>query len=305
MIECIIRRHKAEESEEHILPQAIGGRLTTRKVCRGCNNDSCAKLDAALADDRLMILARNQFRIPGYESTADKIFGLGALHDGTKVVVPFDEEHEVFAPRVLGGKNIQDHGDGTKTVTWSLPEGTKRDDMLDRVRKELARHGETGLSDAEVLARLSFKEVELERPTVDVQVRIDLYGLALAGLKIAYEFTVETLGYGYLADTFADEARDLIIAGIPKGEPARAAFSYQGGCLMIAQNAISSPHHKLILFRREETLLAAMSLFGTFVGQYKMSESASRYQPFAARMYTLDTMTGAESDYPIPPRAKK
>jgi hypothetical protein len=302
MIECMIRRHMGAESKEHIIPEAIGGRLITRKVCVKCNNDHCAKLDAALADDRIMILARNHFKIPGYEDVADKVFGRGELQDGTKVVVNFDEANQVYAPRVLGGKNSRDNGDGTKIITWSLPEGTQPNDALSSVRKELARHGETELSEEEVRALLTFKEVEIEKPVVDVRYKLDIYALAPAGLKIGYEFTVETLGHDYLADSFADEARDLIVAGIPKGEAARAAFSYQGGGIVITPSGIPNSEHKLILVRQGERLFVLMSLFGTFVGQYTMSNSASRYQPFTARMYTLDVLTRAANEYSVPSR---
>jgi hypothetical protein len=303
IIECIICREMRRGSKEHIIPEAIGGRLITRKVCNTCNNNCCAKLDAALADDRVMLHARNRFKIPGYEDVVDKVLGPGEFEDGTKVVVNFDEKNEVFTPRVLGGKNIRDNDDGTKTITWSFPEMPQPNDLLVIARKELARHGEVGLSDSDVLARISSREVAMENPSVKFQYRMDLYGRALAGLKIAYEFTAETLGDSYLSDAYADEARRLIMAGVPTGEAARGAFAYEGGCLAEIPNMAPYPTHKLVLFRRADTLLVVMLFFGTFAGQYKVSGSASRYEPFAMRAYALNIATGIENEYWVPSRS--
>ncbi len=156
MIDCIIQRHQAEPSLEHIIPEAIGGKITTRKVCTKCNNDYCSDLDVALTDDRVMILARHQFKIPGYD-VSDKVFGKGELPGGTNVNIKFDKTLGVFVAEVRGGKTKTEKGDGTAEIAWIMPSSTQPADLIEAARKELAKHGETGLSDAEVLARMNFQ----------------------------------------------------------------------------------------------------------------------------------------------------
>lgn len=62
MANCIICGQPIiRESDEHIIPYAIGGRITMRQVCGPCNSKLGDKVDCLLTDDPFIILLRNAF----------------------------------------------------------------------------------------------------------------------------------------------------------------------------------------------------------------------------------------------------
>lgn len=66
---CIFCREDRAPSLEHVFPSAIGGTLTTDRVCAGCNSDLGARVDAALCDFLPMRSRRAKLGLAGNSKT--------------------------------------------------------------------------------------------------------------------------------------------------------------------------------------------------------------------------------------------
>ncbi len=62
---------------EHVVPKALGGAVTIKKVCQRCNNEELSKLDEELTErSPLRLLARKELKKPG-----ESVWGYDAKHD--------------------------------------------------------------------------------------------------------------------------------------------------------------------------------------------------------------------------------
>ncbi len=155
-IACAVGRHDGPPSIEHIIPEAVGGVLKTRCVCETCNNNECAKIDAALADDPIVLLHRFKYKTPGWETVKDKVLGRGTMEDGTKVVVRFDEAEGIFKPTVLGGQKSETKNlDGTATISFTLPETPTPARLLELANREYRRRNEPEITLEQLPSRMT------------------------------------------------------------------------------------------------------------------------------------------------------
>lgn len=67
-------------SDEHVIPEALGGRLITRQVCRSCNSKMGSEVDAPLSESLILRLLRFNFKdylptaaIPNFTLDADLV----------------------------------------------------------------------------------------------------------------------------------------------------------------------------------------------------------------------------------------
>jgi hypothetical protein len=274
MIDCIIKRHTGPSSDEHVIPSAIGGTYTIPWVCRKCNNDFCSALDAVLVDDPLILHARFAYRTGDVDTAGRRVFGEGTMEDGIKVHVKFNEETGVFDPIVLGApKTVTDNGDGTAQVTWTLTDDSP-ERILQIVNRELRKRGDPEITLEDLPSRVTTKVVEIEKPVVKHRTVIDLVGMSLAGLKIAYEFAYDTLRDPYLEDEIADSARDIILAGVPAADaPDRTNLETHGTLSMTGiyesfplRNGYPKSMHVLVLKAHGDDLLVLIRLFDIYEG---------------------------------------
>jgi hypothetical protein len=52
-----------DDQPEHIVPAAIGGTLTTDKICFACNQRASREIDQPFVGEWSIVLARNEFQI--------------------------------------------------------------------------------------------------------------------------------------------------------------------------------------------------------------------------------------------------
>ena len=74
-MKCIICRQEKEESDEHIIPEALGNKkLITRRVCKECNNKLGTKVDDYLMNHPIVKLVRTNEKLYGKSGKDIKFF---------------------------------------------------------------------------------------------------------------------------------------------------------------------------------------------------------------------------------------
>lgn len=72
---CIVCHENKDESDEHIIPEALGNKkLITKRVCEDCNNKLGAKVDNYLTNHPLVKIMRSNENLHGKSGKVVKFF---------------------------------------------------------------------------------------------------------------------------------------------------------------------------------------------------------------------------------------
>lgn len=204
MANCIICEQPIiQESDEHIIPYAIGGRITLRQVCGSCNSKLGDKVDCLLTDDPFIILLRNAFDFKTRDNKPVDIIKTFSFSnsDGNPTVIKRGSE-----------SNLPPLYDGTQKpeVKFTrLPDGKinmsySGSDMLSIVKKAKreAKKLDIDISEEElkdIVSRGNLK-VTTTRATADVTANWNNYIPCIT--KIAFE-----IGYMLFHEQFLQDKR--------------------------------------------------------------------------------------------------
>lgn len=189
MKECIICREiKSEFNKEHIIPAAIGGKLTTKSVCKDCNSLLGEKIDNPFNNNKVILYYRN-------------IFSLN--RDGRNIKNPF--ANDIIEENGFRYRQVLKNGAFEKRIIFNMPEATQiglngeisitlskdEEEDLPRIIKRMAKK-----------YKVDPKEIKINDRKVarnsDSQGRIDWEHnpIILEFLKMLYEYACELLpGY--------------------------------------------------------------------------------------------------------------
>ncbi|MFD1904894.1 HNH endonuclease [Paenibacillus rhizoplanae] len=98
---CTIPKPIAAFNKEHVIPEAIGGRVVIYHVCIDCNSTLGEQADHHLTDNLLIRMFRSEHQIGG----APNPFPEGRLIDDPRQIVYTEVKDGVFVPRIRVQKN--------------------------------------------------------------------------------------------------------------------------------------------------------------------------------------------------------
>jgi HNH endonuclease len=123
---CIFCLKEKGPSKEHVFPEGIGGSLTIDRVCKDCNDELGAKVDAPLVNHPFTAMARSQLGITGKRDDAPdlfaEVFGVGNLASDPdqKVRAYVSPETGKLAIEALHRRRESLQADGTKTIQVTI-----------------------------------------------------------------------------------------------------------------------------------------------------------------------------------------
>lgn len=213
-MQCIFCRLEKTESLEHVFPLAIGGALTTRRVCGDCNSWLGDHVDCQLINHLFVVLRRAELKLVGNS---------GRIPDALRALMPdatlaSDPTQRVRVSTKLDGtldvflvynETVRDAG-GVRERTVRL-DPREADKIPVIIERERARAGLPKLSPEKLAVEVG-NAVLQQAPdsTLHGKPRIDLLAYQLGVLKIAYELAHHWLGDAWLADAMAGEIADVI-----------------------------------------------------------------------------------------------
>lgn len=215
---CIFCLEERSRSLEHVFPLAIGGTITTDRVCAGCNSELGTRVDAALCDFLPVRARRAILGLAGNSGTTPEWYEL-FLGDANlmgeaagRIQTTFDKATGKLVHRRLHHAEdiILPNGLKARQITVDL---TDKDQIPKIIQRERKRHGLSPLSDEQLaIEAQNFTVKTIEQPLVQMTIQASFAYLQHAILKIAYELAFLWLGETYLDDPLAVKLRAAIMS---------------------------------------------------------------------------------------------
>lgn len=219
-----------------MFPLAIGGSLTTDRLCVDCNSLLGRTADTALIKHPLIAFQRSRFGLPGNSGQvpdgARELIGNAVVADGSgqRVRVSTGDDG-VIDPRLVHHEQIliDEQGEYVRRVSIDARDSHLLPKMIDRQRK---RDGLPALSADElqnqVTAAIANRRT-LDGPWLQGELSIDLEDYKSGVLKIVYELACLWFGDTFLDGTIAAEMREVLA-----GRQTLAGSSLVGGVQLAA-----------------------------------------------------------------------
>ena len=268
---CIIcRKDSIELSDEHIIPDSLGGVMHTYRVCKTCNSDLLGRqIDPLLTNHKLIELVRFAKRIEGKKGGIPNPLGGTMIGEDESKYLVYDNNGKLD-PYLLPDVDVNTTS-GQVRLILDARDKVRSQGILDKIceRNGWRKH------------QLTEKEFEIKTapaPKFSIPIAIDLQNFKLPMLKIAYEFCVESIE-GYFDDPLAvkissillnlnfDEMKKLLIVGNGFENPIGKIFD------QFIDNK-NTNRHTIIVMNIDNSLFCSVSVFNTLFLMYKMSDSA-------------------------------
>lgn len=209
---------------EHVFAKAIGGRLTTDRVCKPCNDYLGREVDVLMTDHPFVVFDRWRLGLAGNSGKVPDgvlaMLGSGVMADDPEQRVRMFKNKATgsYEPRVLYRERTVTLQDGSRAQQIVIDASGGAAEVRKVIQRARKRAGVAPLP-AEELERQVAAAIAgiqtIKQPEVKVSLQVDLERFKLALLKIAYEFACIWLGDGYLDDPVAGTLRDAIMGRVP------------------------------------------------------------------------------------------
>jgi hypothetical protein len=286
---CIICREEKEEfSDEHIIPEAIGGCCHIYNVCKNCNSIMGNKVDDKLVNHMLSKHMRFRNGLKGKTGEIPNPF-VGTHHlenDSSKKYQLLPDEKSIIRPYMLPRTCEEEINKNEYRIVISVDDKdiNKVDDILNKKLERL------GLNINQIISKESIQDAEKEL-TIETHNNFDLEKYKIGLLKIAYEFAVSKIA-NYFNDEIAVEishvlknaAYDQVTRYVNIGD----GFTKEILTPFAEYLDFESNKHYLILFDFNGKLYCLLSIFYMFVVGIQLSNKSY--------LSELDTIIGI-NDY--------
>jgi hypothetical protein len=303
---CIFCLEERPPTLEHILPLAIGGTVTTDRVCGDCNSILGTRVDAALSDFLPIRMRRANLGLAGnsgvppsqYEMFLGeaKVIGQAA----NRVRITFDKATGKLDIRQLHHETEVVTPDGSKfrQITLDARDKDQIPKIIQRIRR---RHNLPPLSDEELAAAAeNCTTGVVDKPLIQLSPSVSFAYLRHAMIKIAYELAFLWLGEVYLTDPLAIELRTAI------RDPDIASTDKISGYVGVAEtcdvfNKWWGPregHHlAYAMIGANKDVVICVRIFDIYAVVLPVSQDAGRYVVQAAdraklRFLAMDSTSG-------------
>jgi hypothetical protein len=268
---CIIcRKTGVTFSDEHVIPDSIGGCYHIRTVCKQCNSLMGHLIDDKLTNHKFMEFQRFLLNIRGKKGKLPNPFsGVHKLTEFPEIKVKLDiNENGEIIPYTLPTIPTGELLDGF-TIVLDVMDLPNLDTIIDKICTR------NGLSRDNLI--MEKREVQRSKE-VNVNCAIDISKFKLGLLKIAYEFACDTIP-AYFRDRKAIYISDILLKGEIKPIEARDIFIGSGLDKNILQPfnfllEMKDHNHYLFLTNdRRLGFLCFINLFNTFCIGLRLSDS--------------------------------
>jgi len=191
-MECIIcRKEKDVMSDEHVIPDSLGGFYHIKTVCISCNSTLGGKVDAKLVNHAFSKFMRFSNNLKGKTSTIPnplaETYEVKANPE-QKVRVQLDENNKPSFYRIPNVKYIKDKNGVIESIQVSVDstDKNKLEGMISTISKRL---GVALVPPCDENTNTTITQI----PELHRKINIDIKDFHIGMLKIAYEFAVDTI----------------------------------------------------------------------------------------------------------------
>jgi hypothetical protein len=281
---CIFCLKHRPSSLEHVFPLALGGDVTTDRVCEKCNSTLGSQVDSALSNffpirarRAKLGLAGNSGEIPGL---FEMLEGESALvgHEGARVRTKFDRITGKLDHRLLYQVAEIVTPDGKKARQIRL-DARDKGQLPTIIQRERKRRGLSALSSEQLaMAARNYTISNIANPVLRVNPVVSFAFLRHAMFKIAYELAFLWLGERYIDDPLAAELRTAILASDPASTDGIAGFvGTARECTAFNHWTPHEAHHLAHMAVVAEQVIVSVRIFDIYAAAIPVSREAVRY----------------------------
>ena len=309
---CIFCLKERPGTQEHVFTRAIGGRLTTDRVCKPCNSVLGSRVDVALSDNFLVRGHRGRLRLAGNSgeppAVHELLLGIGRLADNPeqRVEITFDERTQKIVTRTLHQASdvVMPDGSVARRIVVDEKDAGELPKIIQRERK---RHGVPPLSAEALAAEVNrFKEsvTVIDKPKILFERSYSFAFVRHAMIKIAYELAFLWLGEDYLDDPSAAELRDAICAHDPNSTDKLPAYVGDAeGFEAFKLWPASETEHLAYAFVGDDGIMIAVRVFNIHAAVVWVTKDPARYLSGKTanqklRFVRMDALSGEMRDVP-------
>lgn len=198
-----------ELTKEHVIPDAIGGSLTTKKLCKNCNSYLGSKVDTHLTDNLIVGMERYRLGLLGRNQGFKHPFSRGKLANDLEQNVKWTFHSDGSSDMHFDTKVTRKVGsDGIKTISILLDK-SREDELgaiLESITNREKKAGYEVVPDSYI-----YRESTIRNPRLQFRNSFDLVGLEQAILKIVYEIAYIELQDSFLDSNIARRLREFIM----------------------------------------------------------------------------------------------
>ena len=216
---CIICREEQDSfSDEHVIPDALGGYYHVYTVCKSCNSNLGSFIDSKLINHQLTQFQRYILELKGKSKKLPNPFAGNHHfddHDGYRVQLRLDDNNNPI-PYIIPKVSYEEINDGRGTKVSIILDGSdadKLDGILDKITQKYQ-------IDIDQIENINRTRRTLEEPRIKCNLSVDLKKFKIGLLKIAYEFAVDTI-----PEYFSDQSA-INISQILKKADYESALTY-------------------------------------------------------------------------------
>ena len=267
----ICHQDNVELSDEHVIPDSMGGYIHCYDVCKNCNSNMGDHVDNHLLNHFFIQGARHNHQLRGKKNgIPNPLKGDATLKSGEKVRV--EEVDGVIIPHLLPQAPVV--SDDNRTVEFVVDK--KDENLIPGMQQKMIK--KLGLKDGGYKIETKRVVQQIEHPVVEIKSEIDLKKYKIGILKIAYESCVmlcsqyenDILGQKY-AEIIHDASIDRLDEVPFYGDGWNDLFEPVLSQLLDYSN---KKRHYIVFFGFEGCLYCMVKLFDMFSQVLKMSDSA-------------------------------
>jgi hypothetical protein len=306
---CIFCSNERAPSTEHVFPLAIGGHITTDRVCEPCNSKLGYRVDAALSDFLPIRVRRAELGLAGnsgsppgrLELLTGDVKLLGS--NGGRLRTTFDETTKKLDHRRLYQASDIVTAEGNKVRQITI-DARDKDQVPKIIQRERKRTGLPPLSSEDLAIEASNYTINtIKNPVVQIDISASFAYLRHAMFKIAYELAFLWLGEPYLDDPLAVELRTAICK--PDMESTDRLPGYVGTAQECsAFGKFWTPHKAHHLAHANVVanhVMISVRIFDIYAASVPVSREATRYfcdpsDLTKLRFLALDSVSGTQID---------
>jgi hypothetical protein len=137
---CLCEKHDSQLSKEHVFPEAIGGTMIIREVCKPCNDYLGHSIDTYLTNHWFTQAIRQHLGIKGKSKKVPNVLENGVLVDDPyqKVKYKFNAEGKPESLYVVPHISSEELPDGSKKISIKI-DSSERYTAIPRINKMRAR----------------------------------------------------------------------------------------------------------------------------------------------------------------------
>ena len=262
---CIIcRKQTTDFSDEHVIPDSLGGYYHIYTVCKQCNSDLGSNVDSNLVNHKFSDFQRYLMEIKGKSGKIPNPFsGIHSFTENSdqKVQVRLEDDRKTvpyIIPRVNQSKN-----NGIVESVNIVVDATDENKLDGIIKKTAKRIGVP-------YERISVGEKIVQStpyPEIHIPLSIDLHDFKLGMLKIAYEFAIDSIPAYYDDPMAIDISKVLYTAAHERStEFVKVGNGFQHEIMKPFENLLDleNEKHYLVLLQTDEHLVCFVMLHNLF-----------------------------------------